>query len=41
MMKPSEIRSMISEAESRNPNLDILINNAGIQHVSPVEEFPE
>ena len=41
MMKPAEIRSMISEAEARNPQLDILINNAGIQHVAPVEEFPE
>lgn len=41
MMKPSEIRNMIAEAETKNPQLDVLINNAGIQHVAPLEEFPE
>lgn len=41
MMKPSEIREMITEAEKRNPQLDVLINNAGIQHVAGIEEFPE
>lgn len=41
MMKPEEITKMIVEAEARNPKLDVLINNAGIQHVAPVEEFPE
>ncbi len=41
MAKPNEIREMISEAESRRSDLQVLINNAGIQHVSPVEEFPE
>lgn len=41
MMKPAEIRAMVEEAEAHNSQLDVLINNAGIQHVSPVEEFPE
>lgn len=40
MMKPAEIREMIAQAEARG-SLDVLINNAGIQHVSPVEDFPE
>ncbi len=41
MMKPVEIREMIADAEKRNPQLDVLINNAGIQHVAGIEEFPE
>ncbi len=41
MMKPAEIRDMIAQAEKNNPQLDVLVNNAGIQHVSAVEEFPE
>ncbi len=41
MMKPEEIRAMVAEAEIHNPQLDVLVNNAGIQHVSAVEEFPE
>ena len=41
MSKPADIRKMIQEHEDRNGAVDILINNAGIQHVSPVDEFPE
>lgn len=40
MTKPDEITSMISEAEKEFGAIDILINNAGIQFVSPVEDFP-
>jgi len=40
MRCPSEIESMISECNSRLGSVDILINNAGIQHVAPVEDFP-
>lgn len=40
MMKPAEIRDMVAQAESRG-SLDVLINNAGIQHVSAIDEFPE
>jgi 3-hydroxybutyrate dehydrogenase len=40
MSKPSEIESLIREAESKLGSIDILINNAGIQHVAPVDEFP-
>jgi 3-hydroxybutyrate dehydrogenase len=41
MSKPADIRQMIHEHEARYGSLDLLVNNAGIQHVSPVEEFPD
>jgi 3-hydroxybutyrate dehydrogenase len=40
MSKPTEIADMIHTAETTFGSLDILINNAGIQYVSPIEEFP-
>jgi len=40
MSKPAEIAAMIGEAEKAFGGVDILINNAGIQFVSPVEDFP-
>ncbi|PKQ12006.1 MAG: 3-hydroxybutyrate dehydrogenase [Alphaproteobacteria bacterium HGW-Alphaproteobacteria-1] len=36
MSKPDECRALIGKAGG----CDILINNAGIQHVCPIEEFP-
>jgi 3-hydroxybutyrate dehydrogenase len=39
MKKPEEIYQMIKQAQSELGSVDILINNAGIQHVSPVESF--
>jgi 3-hydroxybutyrate dehydrogenase len=41
MSKPAEIREMIEVAERELGPVDILINNAGIQHVAPVDEFPD
>jgi len=41
MMKPDEIRAMVAECAEKLGSPDILINNAGIQHVAPVDEFPE
>jgi 3-hydroxybutyrate dehydrogenase len=41
MTKPDQIRAMIAEAETAFGRIDVLVNNAGIQHVSPVEDFPE
>jgi 3-hydroxybutyrate dehydrogenase len=41
MAEPIEIASMISLAEKTFGRVDVLVNNAGIQHVSPIEEeFP-
>lgn len=41
MTKPAEIRAMVAACTERLGAPDILINNAGIQHVAPVDEFPE
>jgi len=40
MAKPAEIAAMIHTAEQAFGSLDVLVNNAGIQFVSPIEEFP-
>ena len=40
MTKPTEIAAMIKTAEKAFGAVDILVPNAGIQHVSPIEEFP-
>jgi len=37
MSKPAECRDLIAQAGA----CDILINNAGIQHVCPIDEFPQ
>ncbi|WP_420393788.1 3-hydroxybutyrate dehydrogenase [Acuticoccus sp.] len=41
MTKPAEIADMIATARRELGAVDVLINNAGIQHVAPVEEFPD
>jgi 3-hydroxybutyrate dehydrogenase len=40
MSKPREIAEMVALAEKTFGRTDVLVNNAGIQHVSPIEEFP-
>jgi len=40
MTKPPEIVEMIQTAERTFGRVDVLVNNAGIQHVAPIEEFP-
>jgi 3-hydroxybutyrate dehydrogenase len=40
MSKGDDIAAMVGQAERELGAVDILINNAGIQHVAPVEEFP-
>lgn len=41
LMHPEQIREMVALAEQELGQVDVLINNAGIQHVAPVDEFPE
>ncbi|RLQ97875.1 3-hydroxybutyrate dehydrogenase [Falsibacillus albus] len=38
--KESDIKSVIDETIKHIGKLDVLVNNAGIQHVAPIEEFP-
>ena len=40
MAKPSEIAELITLAEKTFGSVDVLVNNAGVQHVAPIEEFP-
>ena len=41
MTKPDEIAALIDRAVAETGRIDIAINNAGIQHVSPIEDFPD
>jgi 3-hydroxybutyrate dehydrogenase len=41
MAKPAQIRELVAETVRQFGSVDILINNAGIQHVAPIVEFPE
>ena len=40
MSRPDEIAAMIADAHREFGAVDVLCNNAGIQHVSPIEDFP-
>ncbi len=40
MTKPETIAAMVAQAETQFGAVDVLVNNAGIQHVAPIEEFP-
>ncbi len=40
MSKPEQIATMVSEAKAAFGSVDVLVNNAGIQHVQAIEEFP-
>jgi 3-hydroxybutyrate dehydrogenase len=40
MTKPNEIEAMINQAKTQLGGVDIIVNNAGIQYVAPVDEFP-
>lgn len=41
MLKPEELRAMVNAGIEKFGSIDVLVNNAGIQHVSPIDEFPE
>lgn len=40
LLDPSEIGLMITNATVKLGSIDVLVNNAGIQHVCAVEDFP-
>jgi 3-hydroxybutyrate dehydrogenase len=40
MSKPSEIEALFAYAQIEFGGVDIVVNNAGIQHVAKVEDFP-
>ena len=40
MTQPVEIAAMVKRAIAQFGAIDVLVNNAGIQHVAPVDEFP-
>ena len=40
MTKADEIADMVAFAKREFGRLDLLLNNAGVQHVAPVDEFP-
>ncbi|MCL4113392.1 UNVERIFIED_CONTAM: hypothetical protein GTU68_019518 [Idotea baltica] len=41
MMEAEGVRSLIATAEETFGQVDVLVNNAGIQFVSPIEDFPD
>jgi 3-hydroxybutyrate dehydrogenase len=40
LRNPDQIIQMIQDVESTFGHVDVLVNNAGIQFVSPIEDFP-
>lgn len=40
MTKPEAIAAMVARADAEFGAVDIVISNAGIQHVAPIDEFP-
>ncbi|MGQ9369429.1 3-hydroxybutyrate dehydrogenase [Azospirillum sp. ST 5-10] len=41
LSRPAEIRAMLAQAVDALGPLDIVVNNAGTQHVASVQEFPD
>jgi len=40
MGEPMDVANMVALAEKTFGRVDVLVNNAGVQHVSPIDEFP-
>jgi 3-hydroxybutyrate dehydrogenase len=40
MLRHNQIAEMVAKAERDFGRVDVLVNNAGIQHVAPIDEFP-
>lgn len=40
LMEPQAIKALVKETLDKFGKLEVLINNAGIQYVSPVQDFP-
>jgi 3-hydroxybutyrate dehydrogenase len=40
LMQAEAATDLVRRAETQFGSVDVLVNNAGIQHVSPIEEFP-
>lgn len=40
MTKPAEIFDLVKTTQEKLGSVDVLVNNAGVQHVAPVDEFP-
>jgi len=40
MTKPADIAAMVADAGKAHGQVDVLVNNAGIQHVEAIETFP-
>lgn len=39
MLYPKQLKDMVKQCIERFGNLDVLVNNTGIQHVSSIENF--
>jgi len=41
MLRPQEIRNLVADAIQTFGAIDVLVNNAGVQFVAPIDEFPD